>query len=548
MHTRQKQLEAQAQYGNAMKALRLYLQGPTKQATSDTLCAVWLLIICQDWIGRHQSKHGDHYEGLSHILNAVASKQDWSDPFDIAMILISSMIVIIDSITNPKVRLGPWFQRFAEAYGPARSSTSDDASMFQTLKLHSLAKIAEYIRNPGPNRFGIEVAYRDIRIDILRIKQCLAEIESPDSPKEVPQNLPTLDYLKLLFRHQVAYGIMIQLTTLLNYILRAFNPPNAQLYELHEASLFFADELVSLARKAAPFRPLGASFITQALCAAWAATEDSARQADIEVVLKDYETDLPNASYVPVAKWARMELEKLRAKVSPSRGLDLQVSADTEELSEEVRRVGARVLPPLKSESVIPLVAVPTAPSLLIPAITTPAEKEPLSVPTSPSSILVPDSNAATLPSPSQANASAPKPTEEAGTVSTPIPSSERLPRTLITASKPASPQSPPSSADLGQTITTTTPSSQISAQGFISLPASAISGPGAMVSGPTALITSLSSREPETFSLLGVNTSAAATPVMMFAGAAPRIRDGGNSAWMTCGLGIVWAALGLRV
>ncbi|KAF2500928.1 hypothetical protein BU16DRAFT_440848, partial [Lophium mytilinum] len=202
------------------------------------------------------------------------------------------------SITNPKARLGPWFQRFAEPHGPARLSTSDVVSMSQTLKPHSLAKIADYIRNPRPNRFGIDVAYRDIRIDIPRIKQRLAEIESLDSPEEVPQNLLSLDYLKMLFRYQVAYGMMIQFATILSYILRAFNPPNAQLNELHETSLFFADELVSLARKTAPFRPLGASFIVQALCAAWAATEDSARQAEIEVVLKDYETDLPNANYV----------------------------------------------------------------------------------------------------------------------------------------------------------------------------------------------------------------------------------------------------------
>lgn len=41
------QVEARARYGRAMKALRQCLQDSTQAFTSSTLCAIYLLLICQ---------------------------------------------------------------------------------------------------------------------------------------------------------------------------------------------------------------------------------------------------------------------------------------------------------------------------------------------------------------------------------------------------------------------------------------------------------------------------------------------------------------------
>ena len=47
LHTRQKSPEIFVKYGKALKALRTCLNDPIKARTVETLCAIYLIIICQ---------------------------------------------------------------------------------------------------------------------------------------------------------------------------------------------------------------------------------------------------------------------------------------------------------------------------------------------------------------------------------------------------------------------------------------------------------------------------------------------------------------------
>lgn len=47
LHTRQQSVSTYTEYGNALKALRLCLDDPVKGNSPETLCAIYLVMICQ---------------------------------------------------------------------------------------------------------------------------------------------------------------------------------------------------------------------------------------------------------------------------------------------------------------------------------------------------------------------------------------------------------------------------------------------------------------------------------------------------------------------
>lgn len=114
---------------------------------------------------------------------------------------------------------------------------------------------------------------------------------------------------------QTAYGFILTLATILNSILRAFDPCGIS---LAEDSASFVHEIITLAERASQFRPLGASYIPLCLMTGWAATNDISKKADIEKLLAEYQTDLAGARWLESAIWLRAQYERQRLKFSTS--------------------------------------------------------------------------------------------------------------------------------------------------------------------------------------------------------------------------------------
>jgi hypothetical protein len=96
------------QYGYALKVLRESLYDPSTAQSSETLCAVHLLWICQvsitlprsdlqltmlqPWIG-FSERHNSHAAGVARILN-YASAKDWKDPFRAELVFTITSIMV----------------------------------------------------------------------------------------------------------------------------------------------------------------------------------------------------------------------------------------------------------------------------------------------------------------------------------------------------------------------------------------------------------------------------------------------------------------------
>jgi hypothetical protein len=121
--------------------------------------------------------------------------------------------------------------------------------------------------------------------------------------------------MKVYAHCQTAYGFVLTLATILNSILRTFDPYNIS---LAEDSTSFVHESITLAERVSQFRPLGSSHISLCLMTGWAATDDISQKAEIEKHLAVYETDLAEARWLEGAVWLKAQYGSQRLKLSTS--------------------------------------------------------------------------------------------------------------------------------------------------------------------------------------------------------------------------------------
>ena len=152
-----------------------------------------------------------------------------------------------------------------------------------------------------------------MRVDSQKLRRRLAKTTELTSPGVIGTLSSPTHTMRLHTRYQAAYGILLTLAIIANSILRAFDPYDISLVE--ESATFF-NEIMALAEHASQYRPLGASYIPMCLIAAWAATNDTSRRAEVEKMLAEYQTDMAGARWMDGAIWLENRFEGLRLKLS----------------------------------------------------------------------------------------------------------------------------------------------------------------------------------------------------------------------------------------
>ncbi|PLB52103.1 hypothetical protein P170DRAFT_377587 [Aspergillus steynii IBT 23096] len=307
IHTHSPSAEALGSYVHALKTLRFALQDPKKTRTAETLCGIYLIMICQSWLGKQDDNYVSHGEAMAHLLS-MAVTQDWKGGFIKEMLLTFSVPVILESAFNPRIKIEPWFSTLCERYFPSEPSKPGP---FPSLMLKNLANIPQYIREPEQHAFEIEALYNAMRIDMPKIRTLLNETTSKLFP--TPEASPGIAAMRTFTRYQAAYGILMSLGIMLNRILREFDPGDAALRDEGE-NIF--DETMILAYEAARHRPLGSAYMPLCLASAWAATTDPLKKAQAEAILAEYQKDFAEARWLAGGVWLAKKFESLRRKLS----------------------------------------------------------------------------------------------------------------------------------------------------------------------------------------------------------------------------------------
>ncbi|EHK21405.1 uncharacterized protein TRIVIDRAFT_52617 [Trichoderma virens Gv29-8] len=298
-------------YVNALQALRTCLNDPQTANKPETLCAVYVLMICQGWTGRDSDQQMSHGEGLAHLLDAAASKKN-PDAFEATIRDTLYIPVVIEAIFNPKIRLSPWFQKLKRrVFGPA-APLSTSAKDMLSLELRNLVHIPDLLREPAKYKDDIAAAYERMRVEIPLLKGAL---EMADA---LAFETPTPATAKIRIQYQVSLGLLMGCAMIYNGYLRAFGVDDGSMVE--EADRM-ANDAIKLAHDASQYRPLGASFVPLCLVPGWAATDNIDIQHRVVQALEIYQNDfspLTSRSWYIMAYWLKGEMDLIRSGLQTS--------------------------------------------------------------------------------------------------------------------------------------------------------------------------------------------------------------------------------------
>ncbi|KAF1817388.1 hypothetical protein P152DRAFT_463556 [Eremomyces bilateralis CBS 781.70] len=266
-------------YSRALAALRTSLDRPSEASSINTLCAIYLMIICQAWMGDFiLTGHG---ELLSQLLRTVAN-QNWDDNFDYEVLLTLCVPVIVESIGNPRIHVQPWLDKLV--------GKREQAIPMKSMRLTQLAKIQQFLNDPYAHEADIRLTYQQLGFDLHRIQQVI-----------LPKISKTDQTVKMRSRFQVIYSILLSYATILNTILcRCFEPYNPI---LTTEGLTLVDGIVRLAEDATQYRPLGSSGMPLMLMAVWPAAKGTTQQTRVEELMTEYKSDFPTTSWQQVSLW-----------------------------------------------------------------------------------------------------------------------------------------------------------------------------------------------------------------------------------------------------
>lgn len=282
-------VEGLVAYSRAIRTLRIYLDDSARARTAETLCAVMLLLICQGFLGTCGGRGSTHGEGAAQILKARAYF-DTRDDFECKLLLTLRGPVLFEALVNTRISFTP------EEWGRLVENELDDATP-EGLMIRCLARAPNLMqrgRTALREQAGLQMLISETRhqyqiltaiLSGLRDRlDALPELSSGDSSQFVTGRT------RAHAHYQRTYGLGLAMCIIFNCVLTALGADDAG---LDTESTRFCEDVLELADKAAVYRPLGASYITLCLMAAWCGSKDEATKAAVESALLDYQTDLP---------------------------------------------------------------------------------------------------------------------------------------------------------------------------------------------------------------------------------------------------------------
>ncbi|KAE8444367.1 hypothetical protein EG329_000567 [Mollisiaceae sp. DMI_Dod_QoI] len=302
-----------AKYSYALKTLRLYLNDRSRARKAETLCAVMLLLICQSFLGTHTGCRSAHGEGAAQIIKA-RSYYDTQDEFECKLLLSLRGPVLFEALINPKICFGPeeWSSLVANEL---------DGTSYEGLMMHCLARapdIMERGRTALREQLDLYILAAETRHHYSILKTTLAKLHdrlyaAPEfSGDDSRQSAVWVTRTHAYF--QRSYGLGLAICLVFNCILKALD---ASSVDLDVDSMNFCEEVLSLADQAAKYRPLGASFVTLCLIAAWCASTNLARlQAEIKAILLDYRQDFTATGSENLEKELIYSSQRLSLRIS----------------------------------------------------------------------------------------------------------------------------------------------------------------------------------------------------------------------------------------
>ncbi|KAJ5093942.1 hypothetical protein N7456_009803 [Penicillium angulare] len=319
-------IEALTKYSQALRTLRVYLDDRVHSQSSNTLCAVMVLLICQTFLGQTSQAWSGHAEGAVLILKA-RKKYTPRDMFEKKLFLSLRGTVLFEGLFNDRIDLTPteWDELVRNEF---------DANTPEGRILQNLAKGPHLMRQ---GRQILQTAsdptniYNEVRTLYQECKKDLQELRSraiDNSASSIDMTGVPKDKEKFVIEffyahYQRTYGIGLVVTLFFNCILNSLEEymalslgMNGGDFTLQIDANYLAEEVLELAERSVIHRPVGAGYLIICLTAAWAATSDLVLKEKLRFALNDYHGDFKVRDHFRMNQELEWTAEHLKLGVS----------------------------------------------------------------------------------------------------------------------------------------------------------------------------------------------------------------------------------------
>ncbi|KAH7196413.1 uncharacterized protein B0J16DRAFT_408146 [Fusarium flagelliforme] len=257
-------VKALDRYVDALGTLREAISEPKQANSLDNMCAIYLIAICQEWLGNCYD-NAKHYQVLGNLLENAVQNPSF-DPSARPFMHTIFAVVVLESFTNPKVQLGPWFwQAFSLLSEGSRPLKSGDGTSFASLDIGTMGEMSCFIRDPDKYLYQIRCTYALIQMEQPRLIEAVGAAVA-----KARKSGSTAQERRLGIRFHTANAAMLTMASILNRIIRSYDDDPVLL----EEAKGYVDDIIVLGQDASSNRPIAASAVATPLVVALAVLED----------------------------------------------------------------------------------------------------------------------------------------------------------------------------------------------------------------------------------------------------------------------------------
>ncbi|KAI6913234.1 hypothetical protein KC334_g1578 [Hortaea werneckii] len=291
-------------YSLALEALKSNLDCVHEASSSETLCAIMVLLICQNFLGVPPGQWTGHCEGAAHILRARGFRKPL-DHFESRLLMSARGSVLVEGIFNPAIHFADdeW-RRIVELDVSYESEAVEGKVLRHLASIPSLTRQAKKL--PMERQIVIVEAQSHLAAIGNLMKKTRDQLRSVEAEGECPLGLIASMIHAAAMR---AYGFCLAGALIMHHMIRCLDVTNAT-SALESAVL--VDESLQLAKKANTYTPFASAHMHFVLAAAYinAATDDQ-RQA-IQIAISAYQIDCSGDSWTSLHSPGLQWLDDLR--------------------------------------------------------------------------------------------------------------------------------------------------------------------------------------------------------------------------------------------
>ncbi|KAL5002768.1 hypothetical protein BDV10DRAFT_191152 [Aspergillus recurvatus] len=310
-------------YSRALSALRRCLDSPLTASSSETLCAVSVLLLVQHLLGPSDLRWTGHAEGAAKILKARRSCAP-RDNFERILLLSLRGPVLFEGLFNPRIDLTP--EEWTELVQNELDARAPEGEML--LNLSRVRDILSRVKTNENGLAGLLILQAEMRslytkarkiCDVFRAQ--LHAIENPGQSS--PPNPYGFSPTWLHAHTQRFHGLAITVSLYMNYALGMMRTTDPG---LPADANYLALEMVTIAEGAIQYRPFGAGYVIVGLIAALMTVENPQLRTLLQAWFDDYrgDFDMPDLDISKEAEKFGL-LDPYRSQGTPS------VLSETEE-------------------------------------------------------------------------------------------------------------------------------------------------------------------------------------------------------------------------